>query len=156
MRQVKKIHSEKRPRLNQRLALATGIKAHAKRSKPMPTTILSGRNKWLRAVCWMCWGYWLRYSLFFSISAQTCIKREKSDGDVYDVRFGSKADIALPPIDVRFTPESGHWPTRSGCLLRANSGFGGAAQGKTGSVKYAMRSTLRWSGRSTEYSVDLS
>jgi hypothetical protein len=78
----------------------------------MPTTILSGRNKWLRAVCWMCWGYWLRYSLFFSISAQTCIKREKSDGDVYDVRFGSKADIALPPIDVRFTPESGHWPTR--------------------------------------------
>jgi hypothetical protein len=25
-----------------------------------------------------------------------------------DVRFGSKADIRLPPIDVRFTPESGH------------------------------------------------
>ena len=30
------------------------------------------------------------------------------------------------------------------------------AQGKTGSVKYAMRSTLRWSGRSMEYSADLS
>jgi hypothetical protein len=58
----------------------------------MPTTTLSGRNKWLRAVYWKCWGYWLRYSLFFSISAQTCIKREKSDGDVNDVRFVPKAD----------------------------------------------------------------
>ena len=27
---------------------------------------------------------------------------------VLDVRFGSKADIAAPPINVRFTPESGH------------------------------------------------
>jgi hypothetical protein len=26
-----------------------------------------------------------------------------------DVRFGSKADIGLPPVDVRFTPKSGHW-----------------------------------------------
>jgi hypothetical protein len=25
-----------------------------------------------------------------------------------DVRFGSKADIGLPPIDFRFTPKSGH------------------------------------------------
>ena len=25
-----------------------------------------------------------------------------------NVRFGSKADIGAPPIDVRFTPESGH------------------------------------------------
>ena len=25
------------------------------------------------------------------------------------VRFGSKADIAALPINVRFTPESGHW-----------------------------------------------
>jgi hypothetical protein len=25
-----------------------------------------------------------------------------------DVCFGSKADIGLPPIDVRFTPKSGH------------------------------------------------
>jgi uncharacterized protein with GYD domain len=24
------------------------------------------------------------------------------------VRFGSKADIGLPPVDVRFTPKSGH------------------------------------------------
>jgi hypothetical protein len=23
-------------------------------------------------------------------------------------RFGSKADIGLPPVDVRFTPKSGH------------------------------------------------
>jgi hypothetical protein len=49
-----------------------------------------------------------------------------------DVRFGSKADVDSRPFDVRFTPESGHSPTRSGCLLRANSGFGEAAQGKTG------------------------
>jgi hypothetical protein len=27
---------------------------------------------------------------------------------VPDVRFGSKADIGLPAIDVRFTPKSGH------------------------------------------------
>jgi hypothetical protein len=73
-----------------------------------------------------------------------------------NVRFGSKADVTLLNFDARFTPESGHSPTRSGCLLRANSGFGGAAQGKTGSVKYAMRSTFRWSGRSMEYSADLS
>jgi len=25
-----------------------------------------------------------------------------------NVRFGSKADIGVPPIDVRFTPKSGH------------------------------------------------
>jgi hypothetical protein len=41
---LKKIHSEKRARLNQRLARATGIKADVKGSKPMPTTMLSGRN----------------------------------------------------------------------------------------------------------------
>jgi hypothetical protein len=27
-----------------------------------------------------------------------------------DVRFGSKADMGLPLIDVRFTPNSGHRP----------------------------------------------
>jgi hypothetical protein len=37
-----------------------------------------------------------------------------------DVRFGSKADIEALPLDVRFTPESGHAPTRSGCLLWAD------------------------------------
>jgi hypothetical protein len=41
---LKKIHSEKQARLNQRLARAIGIKTDAKGSKPMPTTILSGRN----------------------------------------------------------------------------------------------------------------
>jgi hypothetical protein len=35
------------------------------------------------------------------------------------VCFGSKADVTLLNFDVRFTPESGHSPTRSGCLLRA-------------------------------------
>jgi hypothetical protein len=29
------------------------------------------------------------------------------------VRFGSKADIGVSPIDVRFTPKSGHQPTYS-------------------------------------------
>jgi hypothetical protein len=38
-----------------------------------------------------------------------------------DVRFGSKADVAASICDVRFTPESGHSPTRSGCLLGAKS-----------------------------------
>jgi hypothetical protein len=32
-----------------------------------------------------------------------------------NVRFGSKADIGLPPVDVRFTPESGHCRTTVGC-----------------------------------------
>jgi hypothetical protein len=36
-----------------------------------------------------------------------------------NVRFGSKADIATDQRNVRFTPESGHSPTRSGCLLCA-------------------------------------
>jgi hypothetical protein len=34
-----------------------------------------------------------------------------------DVRFGSKADMAAHSSDVRFTPESGHSPAQSGCLL---------------------------------------
>jgi hypothetical protein len=37
-------------------------------------------------------------------------------------RFGSKADVTLLNFDVRFTPESGHSPTRSGCLLWAKLG----------------------------------
>jgi hypothetical protein len=38
---------------------------------------------------------------------------------VTNVRFGSKADVKLLNFDVRFAPESGHSPTRSGCLLWA-------------------------------------
>jgi hypothetical protein len=38
-----------------------------------------------------------------------------------NVRFGSKADVTLLNFDVRFTPKSGHSPTRSGCLLWAIS-----------------------------------
>jgi len=87
---LKKIHSEKRARLNQRLARATGIKTNAKGSKPMPTTNPLREKQWLRAVYWVligrppscCSGHWLRYSLFFSISAQTCIKRKKSHDGV--------------------------------------------------------------------------
>jgi hypothetical protein len=39
-----------------------------------------------------------------------------------DVRFGSKADIALAKSDVRFTPKSGHREVRLGCPLCAKSG----------------------------------
>jgi hypothetical protein len=39
-----------------------------------------------------------------------------------DVRFGSKADIAAPPTNVRFTPKSGHCGARLACPLCANSG----------------------------------
>jgi hypothetical protein len=39
------------------------------------------------------------------------------------VRFGSKADIALGPRHVRFTPESGHSLRRRRYLLSAKSGL---------------------------------
>ena len=39
-----------------------------------------------------------------------------------NVRFGSKADIAAPPINVRFTPKSGHRLARAPCPLCAKSG----------------------------------
>ena len=32
-----------------------------------------------------------------------------------DVRFGSKADIGLAPIDVRFASNNGHWLNAAGC-----------------------------------------
>jgi hypothetical protein len=38
-----------------------------------------------------------------------------------DVAFGSLADIASSPIDVRFAPESGHWFSVSACLPYAKS-----------------------------------
>jgi hypothetical protein len=37
-----------------------------------------------------------------------------------DVCFGSKADILGGLRDVRFTPESGHFPALSRCLLWAD------------------------------------
>jgi hypothetical protein len=40
-----------------------------------------------------------------------------------DVRFGSKADIGLAQVDVRFTPESGHCSAQSQCPLCAKSGL---------------------------------
>ena len=40
-----------------------------------------------------------------------------------DVRFGSKADMALTNCDVRFTPNSGHLRRVRGCPLCANSGL---------------------------------
>src|SRR5262252_4606916 len=38
------------------------------------------------------------------------------------VRFGSKADIATAPTNVRFTPESGHWNSLASCPLCTKSG----------------------------------
>jgi 6-phosphogluconolactonase (cycloisomerase 2 family) len=35
-------------------------------------------------------------------------RRDQDARDVTHVRFGSKADIALGPRHVRFTPKSGH------------------------------------------------
>ena len=39
-----------------------------------------------------------------------------------DVRFGSLADMGARPQHVRFTPESGHWLSVSGCPLCATTG----------------------------------
>ena len=39
--------------------------------------------------------------------------------------WGQKADVTLLNFDVRFTPESGHSPTRSRCLLWAISRHSG-------------------------------
>jgi hypothetical protein len=36
--------------------------------------------------------------------------------------FWVLADMEVRPCDVRFTPESGHWLSMSGCPLCANSG----------------------------------
>jgi hypothetical protein len=43
-----------------------------------------------------------------------------------NVRFGSKADIGLPPVDVRFTAKSGHkiWPCASTSVPCAITGHG--------------------------------
>jgi hypothetical protein len=54
----------------------------------------------------------------------SCLSSESDiDSNRADVRFGSKADVTLLNFDVRFTPESGHSLTRSGCLLWAISGL---------------------------------
>jgi hypothetical protein len=36
------------------------------------------------------------------------MRHKDEGGATADVRFGSKADIATSPTNVRFTPESGH------------------------------------------------
>jgi hypothetical protein len=45
-----------------------------------------------------------------------------------DFRFGSKADIAALPINVRFTTKSGHWNSLAKCPLYATPDFCGAAK----------------------------
>jgi len=39
-----------------------------------------------------------------------------------NVRFGSKADIGLSPVDVRYSPKSGHGRVLTECPLCARSG----------------------------------
>src|SRR6516164_7194263 len=46
-----------------------------------------------------------------------------SQRDVANVRFGSKADIALSPTNVRFTPKSGHRSRQRECPLCTTSGL---------------------------------
>src|SRR5262249_34071458 len=43
---------------------------------------------------------------------------------IWNVRFGSKADICTAPAHVRFTPESRHMQCTSACPLWAKSGHG--------------------------------
>jgi hypothetical protein len=50
------------------------------------------------------------------------------NGKRADVRLGSKADIGLPPVDVRFTPKSGHRNSVAQCLLCAKSGHSALQQ----------------------------
>ena len=57
------------------------------------------------------------------------------------VRFGSKADIAAPPTNVRFTPKSGHPPTRLECPLCAKSGHYAAQQKERYSITSSARAT---------------
>src|SRR5262249_15581331 len=53
----------------------------------------------------------LRYR---GVYKQACAARQKCD---FDVRFGSKADIAAFPTNVRFTPKSRHCGAALACLL---------------------------------------
>ena len=65
-------------------------------------------------------GSWLKSGLIASRSRQSVAAT--------NVRFGSKADIDGLPLDVRFTPESGHWNSVAKCPLCAKSGHWAAQQ----------------------------
>jgi AraC-like DNA-binding protein len=76
--------------------------------------------------CYHSRGHWLRSARLgyfrthlYTPSDSDLIRVE--DFFAVDVRVGSKADIGLLPIDVRFTPESGHCRVTVGCLLCARS-----------------------------------
>src|SRR5215469_3443670 len=49
------------------------------------------------------------------------MRHKDEGGSTADVRFGSKAEIAARPRNVRFTPKSGHQLSALGCLLCAKS-----------------------------------
>jgi hypothetical protein len=51
-----------------------------------------------------------------------------------DVRFGSQPDMTRSNHDVRYSPESGHSPTRSGCLLWARNGQSASQQNGSYSI----------------------
>jgi hypothetical protein len=59
----------------------------------------------------------------FSTAISTALTLIAHNDTGANVRFGSKADIALPAIDVRSSPQSGHWRATVGCPLCAKSGY---------------------------------
>jgi hypothetical protein len=66
------------------------------------------------------------------------------EGARVDVRFGSQADVTLLNLDVRFTPESGYSPTRSGCPLWAQKQTHALQQNRGDSMEQFCRGlTLR-------------
>src|SRR6516165_2111495 len=60
----------------------------------------------------------LRKSLIRSSSESYAPHRSKKS--CTDVRYGSKADISACPINVCFTPKSGHWNSVAKCPLCAD------------------------------------
>src|SRR5215471_9701046 len=60
---------------------------------------------------------------------------------VAHVRFGSKADIAALPINVRFTPNSGHRNSIVRCLLCAKSRHYASQQNSGYSITSSARSS---------------
>ena len=65
-------------------------------------------------------------------------------GSVWNVRFGSEADICSAKGHVRFTPESGHVQCTSSCPLCANSGLMQRSKGSLFDQLVGDRKQIRW------------
>jgi hypothetical protein len=70
----------------------------------------------------------------------------------YSCRFGSKADMAAHPVDVRYSPKSGHWQARMGCPLSVKSRHWNPAP-RSGALatKQASVSSIDQGGRKLSY-----